>query len=90
MRRESARTPTRPPDHAAEFGKGGLPPADADGRLDAPAFHRNHGPIWSVLSRRLRETGLVVSERQGRTVQYRIVLSRLYGLGYELVARIVR
>lgn len=40
--------------------------------------------------RRLRETGLVVSERQGRTVQYRIVLSRLYGLGYELVARIVR
>jgi DNA-binding transcriptional ArsR family regulator len=39
--------------------------------------------------RRLRETGLVVSERQGRTVQYRIVLSRLYGLGYELVTRIV-
>jgi SAM-dependent methyltransferase len=21
-----------------------------DGRLDAPAFHRNHGPIWSVIS----------------------------------------
>src|SRR4051794_13468559 len=24
-------------------------PAAPDGRLDAPAFHRNHEPIWSVL-----------------------------------------
>jgi len=39
--------------------------------------------------RRLRETGLVASERQGRTVQYRLILSRVYGLGYELVKRIV-
>jgi SAM-dependent methyltransferase len=23
--------------------------ADAEGRLDAPSFHRNHEPIWSVL-----------------------------------------
>jgi SAM-dependent methyltransferase len=36
--------------HVAEFGKG-TPPAESDGRLDAPAFHRNHAPIWSVLSR---------------------------------------
>jgi SAM-dependent methyltransferase len=28
-----------------EFGKSGGP----DGRLDAPAFHRNHEPIWSTV-----------------------------------------
>jgi SAM-dependent methyltransferase len=39
------------PEHVAEFGKGGTPPAEADGRLDAPAFHRNHAPIWSMLWR---------------------------------------
>jgi len=32
-----------------EFGKGGLPPAGEDGRLDAPAFHRNAEPIWSAI-----------------------------------------
>jgi SAM-dependent methyltransferase len=31
-----------------EFGKDGRP-VEADGRLDAAAFHRNHAPIWSVL-----------------------------------------
>jgi SAM-dependent methyltransferase len=31
-----------------EFGKDGRP-AEADGRLDAPAFHRNHQAIWAVL-----------------------------------------
>jgi SAM-dependent methyltransferase len=41
------------PQHVAEFGKGGLPPAEPDGRLDAPAFHRNHGAILAVLSRLL-------------------------------------
>jgi SAM-dependent methyltransferase len=42
------------PQHVAEFGKGGTPPAEADGRLDAPAFHRNCTPILAVLSRFLR------------------------------------
>jgi SAM-dependent methyltransferase len=42
--------PQAPPEHVVEFGKGGTPPAEADGRLDSPAFHRNHAPIWSVLS----------------------------------------
>jgi SAM-dependent methyltransferase len=46
-----AEQPPGKPQHVAEFGKGGTPPAEADGRLDAPAFHRNHAPIWSVLSR---------------------------------------
>ena len=37
-------------DNVAEFGKdGGL--VEADGRLDAPAFHRNHQPIWAVLQK---------------------------------------
>jgi SAM-dependent methyltransferase len=31
-----------------EFGKDGRP-VEADGRLDAAAFHRNHAPIWAVL-----------------------------------------
>jgi hypothetical protein len=31
-----------------EFGKDGTPPPQ-EGRLDAPAFHRNHEPIWRVL-----------------------------------------
>ncbi|MFA6267261.1 MAG: DUF938 domain-containing protein [Pseudolabrys sp.] len=33
-----------------EFGKNGLPPAGEDGRLDAPAFHRNAEPIWSAIA----------------------------------------
>jgi SAM-dependent methyltransferase len=37
------------PQHVVEFGKVGQPP-EPDGRLDAPAFHRNHEPIWSVLA----------------------------------------
>ncbi len=37
------------PPFVVEFGKTDTPPASADGRLDAPAFHRNHEPIWAVL-----------------------------------------
>ena len=36
------------PEYVVEFGKGG-PPPEPDGRLDAPAYHRNCEPIWSVL-----------------------------------------
>ena len=36
-------------EYVVEFGKDGRP-VEADGRLDAPAFHRNHQPIWAVLS----------------------------------------
>jgi len=32
-----------------EFGKDGTPPAE-QGRLDAPAFHRNHDAIWQALA----------------------------------------
>src|ERR1700736_4907381 len=34
-------------EYLVEFGKDGR--AEADGRLDAAAFHRNHAPIWAVL-----------------------------------------
>ena len=46
--------PPGKPEHVVEFGKDGTPPAEADGRLDAPAFHRNCEAIWSVLSRALQ------------------------------------
>jgi hypothetical protein len=40
------------PTHVAEFGKDGRG-IEADGRLDAAAFHRNHRPIWAVLEKHL-------------------------------------
>jgi SAM-dependent methyltransferase len=36
------------PDYVVEFGRIGAPLPD--GRLDAPAFHRNAEPIWSALA----------------------------------------
>ena len=35
-------------DYVVEFGKDGRP-VEPDGRLDAPAFHRNHEAIRTVL-----------------------------------------
>jgi hypothetical protein len=32
-------------DDVVEFGRDGWP-LEPGGRLDAPAFHRNHQPIW--------------------------------------------
>jgi len=43
---------TSAPTFVVEFGRTGTesgPPADADGRLDAPAFHRNHEAIRAAL-----------------------------------------
>ena len=40
------------PEYVVEFGKGGSG-AEADGRLDAAAFHRNHQPIWEVMQKYL-------------------------------------
>jgi SAM-dependent methyltransferase len=48
-----------------EFGKTGAPPAP-DGRLDAPAFHRNHDPIWSAIAGFLsKQTGDVLELGSG-------------------------
>lgn len=47
-----------------EFGKDGLPPAD-EGRLDAPAFHRNCEPIWQAISPLLPNDGAVLEIGSG-------------------------
>jgi SAM-dependent methyltransferase len=48
-----------------EYGKSG-PPSAPDGRLDGPAFHRNHDAIWSALAEFLREqTGDVLELGSG-------------------------
>ena len=48
-----------------EFGKDGRP-VEADGRLDAAAFHRNHKPVWAVLEKLLAgQTGDVVEVGSG-------------------------
>jgi SAM-dependent methyltransferase len=49
----------------AEFGRDGGT-AEPDGRLDAPAFHRNHQPIWAVLEKFLAgRTGDVLEVGSG-------------------------
>ena len=37
------------PEFVVEYGKT-TAPAQIDGRLDSPAFHRNHEPIWTAIS----------------------------------------
>lgn len=49
-----------------EFGKQGTPAATADGRLDAPAFHRNAEPIWDAIGGFLmRQTGDILEIGSG-------------------------
>jgi SAM-dependent methyltransferase len=52
-------------EYVVEFGKDGRP-VEPDGRLDAPAFHRNHQAIWAVLQKFLEgESGDVVEAGSG-------------------------
>ena len=52
-------------EYVVEFGKDGRP-VEADGRLDAAAFHRNHDPIRAVLERFLAgKSGDVVEAGSG-------------------------
>ena len=52
-------------EYAVEFGKDGRP-VEPDGRLDAPAFHRNHRTIWKVLRKFLAgKSGDVVEAGSG-------------------------
>jgi hypothetical protein len=52
-------------EYVVEFGKDGRP-VEPDGRLDAPAFNRNHRPIWAVLQRFLiGKSGDVVEAGSG-------------------------
>lgn len=39
-------------DYVVEFGRDGGR-VEPDGRLDAPAFHRNHEPLWAALEKHL-------------------------------------
>ena len=51
--------------YAVEFGKDGRR-VEPDGRLDAPAFHRNHRAIWEVLGKFLAgKSGDVVEAGSG-------------------------
>src|SRR4051794_14982252 len=52
-----------------EFGKGGTPPAVED-RLDAPAFHRNHEPIWHIIGPALAQADGSVLEIGSGTGQH--------------------
>src|SRR5229473_945654 len=52
-------------EYVVEFGKDGRP-MESDGRLDAPAFHRNHAPIRAVLQKFLAgKSGDVVEAGSG-------------------------
>ncbi|MEA2883083.1 MAG: hypothetical protein QOH32_2339 [Bradyrhizobium sp.] len=57
------------PDYVVEFGKDGGP-VEADGRLDAPAFHRNREPIWGVLEKFLNGKSGDVLEAGSGTGQH--------------------
>jgi SAM-dependent methyltransferase len=62
-------------EYVVEFGNVGRPP-EADGRLDAPAFHRNHKPIWAVLGKFLEgKTGDVFEVGSG-TGQHAVAFAR--------------
>jgi SAM-dependent methyltransferase len=52
-----------------EFGKQGTPPTP-DGRLDAPAFHRNCEPIWQVLGPSLAQASGALVELGSGTGQH--------------------
>jgi len=58
-----------------EFGRDGRP-AEPDGRLDAPAFHRNHQPIWAVLERYLAGKSGDVLEAGSGTGQHVVTFAR--------------
>jgi SAM-dependent methyltransferase len=47
-----------------------------DGRLDAPAFHRNHEPIWSVLAPYLEKAAGDVLEAGSGTGQHVVEFAR--------------
>jgi SAM-dependent methyltransferase len=58
-----------------DFAKTGTPPAP-DGRLDAPAFHRNHEAIWSAIAGFLSAQAGDVLEIGSGTGQHAVTLAR--------------
>ena len=62
------------PEYVVNFAA--IQKADEEGRLDAPSFHRNHEPIWSVLEPFLAgQTGDVLEIGSG-TGQHAVELAR--------------
>jgi SAM-dependent methyltransferase len=61
------------PEFIVEFGKDGSPPGD--GRLDAAAFHRNHGAIAPVLDAFLQGRAGDVLEIGGGTGQHAVAFA---------------
>jgi hypothetical protein len=59
-----------------EFGKDGTPPAE-EGRLDAPAFHRNQEPIWQALAPHLAAASGHVLELGSGTGQHTVTYAAL-------------
>ena len=62
-------------EYVVEFGKDGRP-VEPDGRLDAPAFHRNHQPIWAVLEKFLEGKSGEVLEAGSGTGQHVVGFAR--------------
>src|SRR5436309_10651755 len=62
-------------EYVVEFGKDGRP-VESDGRLDAPAYHRNHQAIRSVLERFLAGKSGDVVEAGSGTGQHVVDLAR--------------
>jgi hypothetical protein len=62
-------------EYVVEFGKDGRP-VEPDGRLDAPAFHRNHRPIRSVLEKSLAGKSGDVVEAGSGTGQHVVEFAR--------------
>ena len=62
-------------EYVVEFGKDGRPVAP-DGRLDAPAFHRNHEAIWTVLESVLAGKSGDVVETGSGTGQHAVDFAR--------------
>ena len=58
-------------EYVVEFGKDGRR-VEADGRLDAAAFHRNHEPIWAVLQKHLAGKSGDVLEAGSGTGQHAV------------------
>jgi SAM-dependent methyltransferase len=62
-------------EYVVEFGKDGRP-VEPDGRLDAPAFHRNHEAIWTVLQPFLAGKSGDVVEAGSGTGQHAVDFAR--------------
>ncbi len=62
-------------EYVVEFGRDGGR-VESDGRLDAPAFHRNHEPLWAALERYLADRAGDIIEVGSGTGQHVVHFAR--------------